>query len=136
MAKDKPKNFKFNEEQYDITKKTYVEILKVLGIAKNDKQAEKTLSTIPVENGEAFEKYLEQYYLQNEPDEKTAIKKRQETATKALADPKNKQIGNNTKMYLAHMMNKYMPFDTVLTSGIMIGPERRVFLITNGMCTR
>lgn len=123
MEKSEQKPFKFNEEKYDITKKTYTEILRVLGIAKDDKEAEEILSQISPENGEAFGSYIKEYYQAAEPDKKIAIQKRQEAAKSALKSSQNVKISNNTKMYLSHMMGDFIPFDTVLTAGIMIGTE-------------
>ena len=113
MADVKP--FNFNEENYETTRPVYRGILKALGVENPDKALEELILN-PIagkRDGMMFNRYINSLYG---GDKET----RQEAAKNAMKNF-SQDVSPYVKAYLAEMTGAFVPFDTVLTAGIMVG---------------
>lgn len=120
MADNEVKPFKFNEEQYEITRTVYRGILESLGVENPDAALEEIVSN-PIKgksDGMMFNRYIGSLFQGKTDEERDNA--RREAARKALEElPED--ASPYVKGYLAEMTGEYIPFDTVLTAGIMVG---------------
>ena len=113
MAEVKP--FQFNKDNYDETGEIYIGILTSLGVENPEQFIEEKLAEIPEDkrNGLMFNKIVGSLF-ENDAQRKGVAKKALESAKKEGKSP-------YIIAYLAEMSDKYIPFDTVLTAGKMVG---------------
>ena len=120
MAGNEVKPFKFNEEQYDITKPIYAGILESLGV-KDANTALEEIASNPIEgkeDGMMFNRYVASLFKDEKGEVSDSL--RRDAAKKALENLPP-ETSPYIKGYLAEMSGDYIPFDTVLTAGIMVG---------------
>ncbi len=108
--------FDFTKDKFDETKEVYYEILNQLGVKDPAKYIEEHVSAIPPaeRNGLMFGNMVEKMF--KDEDERRA--KASEIVEKILVDDK---ISPYVKAYFGEMTGEYIPYDTVLTAGIMVG---------------
>ena len=120
MAGNEVKPFQFNEEHYDITGPVYRGILESLGVENPDAVLESIVEN-PIKNkhdGMMFNRYVASLFKDEKGENDDSA--RREAAKKALENL-SPEVSPYIKGYLAEMTGDYIPFDTVLTAGIMVG---------------
>lgn len=114
MAEVKP--FQFNIDKYEETKNVYIGILDNLGVKNPEKFLQDKVAEIPEDkrNGLMFNSIVASLFKDSD--------ERKKAAAKALEGAKQtKGISPYIVAYLAEMSDQYIPFDTVLTAGKMVG---------------
>lgn len=120
MAGNEVKPFQFNQEHYDITGPVYRGILESLGVENPDTVLESIVEN-PIKNkhdGMMFNRYVASLFKDEKGENDDSA--RREAAKKALENL-SPEVSPYIKGYLAEMTGDYIPFDTVLTAGIMVG---------------
>ncbi len=118
--------FQFDKDKYEQTKEIYISILASLGVENPEGFLEAKISQIPEKdrNGLMFNKIVDSLFVneQNQNDDKAKDALRRERAKVALEKAKSdKTISPYVVAYLAEMSDAYIPFDTVLTAGKIVG---------------
>ncbi len=119
MAENEVKPFNFNEEQYEITRPVYRGILESLGV-KNPDAALEEIITNPIEgirDGMMFNRYVTSLFKGENGKERNEARR---TAARNALENLSPEASPYVKAYLAEMTGDYVPFDTVLTAGIMV----------------
>jgi hypothetical protein len=110
------KAFDFTKDKFDETHEVYYEILRQLGIKDPKKHIEEYVASLPEEkrNGQMFGKMVGKMFASD--DERRA------KAAEILKGLEGKAgVSPYVKAYFGEMTGKFIPFDTVLTAGMMVG---------------
>lgn len=124
-------SFKFDQDKFDVTKGVYVGILVSLGIDDPEAVLDE-LALLPAEkrHGTMFNDWIENHFG-NKDSRKAAARAAFESLKtqegREAYGAKMEQLGFSSELspyvngYLAEMSTKFIPYDTVLTAGIMVG---------------
>lgn len=110
------KAFDFTKDKFNETHEVYYEILRQLGIKDPKKHIEEYVASLPEEkrNGQMFGKMVGKMFASD--DERRA------KAAEILKGLEGKTgVSPYVKAYFGEMTGKFIPFDTVLTAGMMVG---------------
>lgn len=129
------------EQEFDneSVKKVYIEILTLLGVDNPEETLQHIVENDNIKDGNALNRYVESLFIDADTlktlqqaktqkewdnlkgDKSDSIDEARKLAAKKILENLGDNVSTYAKAYLLEMSDQYIPFDTVLTSGIKVG---------------